>query len=196
MVTLDRFLIGAFVSVAAVTYYATPYEVITKLLLVPAAVMGVMFPAFSTSFAQDRRRTAILYNRSVKYMFVFLFPVALVATGMARDGLTIWLGTDFAQHSARVLQWLAVGVFLNCLAQVPFALVQGAGRPDLTAKLHLIEFPCYLILVCRLIATRGIEGAAMAWTLRAALDGLCLFGLASRFLPSRDEYAPSQCVSF
>jgi O-antigen/teichoic acid export membrane protein len=184
MVTLDRFLIGAFVSVAAVTYYATPYEVITKFLLIPAAVMGVMFPAFSTSFAQDRNRTAALYNRCVKYMFFLLFPAALVVTGLARDGLTIWLGADFAQHSVRVLQWLAVGVFLNCLAQVPFALVQGAGRPDLTAKLHLIELPCYLFVLWRLIATRGIEGAAMAWTLRAAVDGLCLFGLASRFLPS------------
>src|SRR5271154_4799860 len=36
MSTLDRFVIGAMVSLTAVAYYATPYEVVTKLLLVPA----------------------------------------------------------------------------------------------------------------------------------------------------------------
>src|SRR6266850_6479155 len=61
MVTLDRFLIGAMVSMAAVAYYATPYEIVTKLWLIPGALVGVMFPAFSTSFAQDRDRAALLY---------------------------------------------------------------------------------------------------------------------------------------
>jgi O-antigen/teichoic acid export membrane protein len=184
MVTLDRFLIGAVVSMAAVAYYATPYEVVTKLLLIPGALVGVMFPAFSTAFAQDRNRTALLYNRCVKYLFLVLFPVVLVTIGVAQSGLTVWLGPEFAQHSVRVLQWLAVGVFLNCLAQVPFALVQGVGRPDLTAKLHLIELPCYLLALWWLIHMRGIEGAAIAWAGRAAIDALVLFGLGKRFLPT------------
>jgi len=35
------------------------------------------------------------------------------------------VGAEFAQHSFRVLQWLAAGVFLNSLAYVPFTLLQG-----------------------------------------------------------------------
>lgn len=183
MVILDRFLIGALVSMAAVAYYATPYEVATKLLFIPTAVMGVMFPAFSTGFVLDRHQTAGLYRKCVKYLFLILFPAVLLITGLARNGLTLWLGRDFAQHSARVLQWLAAGVFLNCLAQVPFALVQGVGRPDLTARLHAIELPCYLLTLWWLISAHGIEGAAIAWTARAAFDCLCLLGMARRFLP-------------
>ena len=45
MVYMDRFLIGAMVSMTAVAYYATPYEVVTKLWIIPGALMGVMFPA-------------------------------------------------------------------------------------------------------------------------------------------------------
>ncbi len=182
MVSLDRFLIGAMVSMAAVAYYATPYEVVTKLWIVPSALVGVMFPAFSTSFAQDRDRTALLYGRSVKYLLLVLFPIMLCTVALAQDGLKLWLGPEFAQNSFRVLQWLAVGVFLNCLAQVPFALLQGMGRPDLTAKLHLIELPVYLGLLWWLIGARGIEGAAIAWTARVGVDALFLFGLARRFL--------------
>ncbi len=66
MVTLDRFLIGALASMTAVAYYATPYELVTKLWLVPGALVGVMFPAFSTSFEQDPARAATLYRQCVK----------------------------------------------------------------------------------------------------------------------------------
>jgi len=102
---------------------------------------------------------------------VVLFPVVVLTIVAGACGLRIWLGADFAQHSFRVLQWLAAGVFPQSLAQVPFALVQGAGRPDLTAKLHLIELPLYMLALCWLISMYGVEGAAMAWTARVAVDG-------------------------
>lgn len=186
MVTLDRFVIGSMVSMAAVAYYATPYELVTKFWLLPGALMGVMFPAFSASFAQDRNRTALLLGRSVKSVLLMLFPITLCTIVLAQDGLKIWLGAEFAQNSFRVLQWLAAGVFLNSMAQAPFALLQGVGRPDLTAKLHLVELPLYLLLLSYLIRTWGIEGAAIAWTVRVALDGLFLFGLARRLLPGKE----------
>jgi O-antigen/teichoic acid export membrane protein len=185
MVTLDRFLIGALVSMTAVAYYATPYEVVTKFWLLPGALMGVMFPAFSTGFAQDCERTALLFGRCLKSLFLVLFPIMLCTVALAQDGLKLWLGVEFAQHSFRVLQWLAVGVFINSLAQVPFTLLQGVGRPDITATLHLIELPLYLGLLWWLIDTRGIEGAAIAWSARVAVDALFLFGMARRFLPGK-----------
>jgi O-antigen/teichoic acid export membrane protein len=187
MITLDRFLIGALASMTAVAYYATPYEVVTKFLLLPSALVGVMFPAFSASFAQDRKRTELLFGRSVKTLFLVLFPVMLCTVALAQDGLKVWLGAEFAQHSFRVLQWLAVGVFVNSLALVPFTLLQGAGRPDLTARLHLMELPFYLGLLWWLISTRGIEGAAIAWTARVAVDALFLFGMARRLLLDNDR---------
>jgi O-antigen/teichoic acid export membrane protein len=183
MVSLDRFFIGALVSLTAVAYYATPYEVVTKFLFLPGALMGVMFPAFTASFAQDRERTALLFDRSVKSLLLVSFPVMLCSVVLAQDVLKLWLGADFAVHSFRVLQFLAVGVFANSLAQVPFALLQGVGRPDLTATLHLIELPLYLGLLWWLISTRGIEGAAIAWSARVAFDALFLFGLSRRFVP-------------
>jgi len=37
-----------------------------------------------------------------------------------------------------------------------------------------------------LISARGIEGAAIAWTVRVAVDALFLFGLARRLLPGKE----------
>ena len=185
MITLDRFLIAALISVTAVAYYATPFEVVTKLLLIPVAVVGVMFPAFSVSFVSDQNRAALLYGRSLKFVFLALFPIILLIVVLARNGLTLWLGADFAQHSTRVVQWLAVGVLANSIALVPFSFVQGVGRPDLTAKLHLLELPLYLGLLLWMIRAHGIEGAAIAWSARTIFDAMALFLMAKRFLPVR-----------
>jgi O-antigen/teichoic acid export membrane protein len=89
-----------------------------------------------------------------------------------------------------VLQWLAVGVLVNSLALVPAALVQGVGKPDLTAKLHLIELPTYMAVLWWLTKMHGIEGAAIAWTVRAAFDALFLFIMAKQFVPARALFSP------
>jgi O-antigen/teichoic acid export membrane protein len=187
MVSVDRFLIGAVASISAVAYYATPWEAVTKLLLVPGAIVGVLFPAFSTGFVQDRAKTWLLFLRAVKYTALALLPFLLIAVVFAREGLTLWLGADFARHSAVVLQWLAVGVFFNGIAYVPYALTQGAGRPDLTGKLHLMELPAYTAVLWLLVRARGIDGAAMAWTARVVVDAVVLLWFAYRVLRTERE---------
>jgi len=186
MLYLDRFFIGALISVVAVAYYATPQEVVTKLLLISGSVMGVLFPAFSTSFVQDHSRTKLLFGRGVKFIFLILFPITLFIVTMAHDGLGFWLGDEFAQNSTKVLQWITVGVFIHSLGQVPYALIQGVGRPDLTAKLHLIELPFYVICLWWIIVSNGIVGAAVAWVLRIAVDTLFMFVMAQRLLQIRE----------
>jgi O-antigen/teichoic acid export membrane protein len=182
MVYLDRFVIGAIVSVAAVAYYATPYEMVTKLLIIPGAILGVLFPAFAVSHRQDHDRMVRLFARGTKYIALILFPVILVITAFAQEGLQWWLGDEFARYSTPVLQCLAIGVFINSFAQVLFTLVQGIGRPDLSAKLHLLELPVYLPVLWWAIHRHGIVGAAIVWTGRVAVDGALLFWLSSRFL--------------
>ena len=183
---LDRFVIGAIVSVAAVAYYATPYEMVTKLLIVPGAIVGVLFPAFAASYRQDHDRMVRLFARGTKYIALILFPIILMITAFAHEGLEWWLGNEFARHSAPVLQCLAIGVFINSLAQLFATLVQGVGRPDLSAKLHLLELPIYLPMLWLAIRSYGVIGAALAWSGRVAVDGVLLFWLSGRLIHNRD----------
>jgi O-antigen/teichoic acid export membrane protein len=187
MVSLDRFLIGAVVSISAVAYYATPSEVITRLLIVPLAIVGVLFPAFSSGFAQDKARTKLLFARGMKYSFLAIFPFLLTVIVFAREGLTLWVGAEFARQSTVVLQWLAIGVFFNGIGQIPFALVQGSGRPDITGKMHLLELPAYAVLLWVLVRRMGIEGAAMVWTARVAVDAILVFAFSYRLLRAEPQ---------
>jgi O-antigen/teichoic acid export membrane protein len=190
MVYLDRFLIGALISVAAVAYYTTPYDLATRAWLVSTPVTAVLFPAFAASSAHDRARTARLFARGIQYVFLVLFPLALALATLAREGLAAWLGQDFAQHSTRVLQWISLGVFVNGVAQLALTLIQGAGRPELSARLHLIELPFYLAAMWWLIRAHGIEGAAIAWVARATVDAAVLFLLSHRLLRGEEPIVP------
>jgi O-antigen/teichoic acid export membrane protein len=183
LVSFDRFLIGSIISVSAVAFYAVPYEVVTRLSLVPGALVGVLFPAFSTSVVSDRARLIFLFESGVKYIFLALFPITLVLIVFAPEALHFWLGSEFARQSAPVAQILAVAVFLNSLGQIPFAHVQGAGRPDITARLHLLELPIYLVMLVLMARSMGIRGVALAWLLRVALDSGLLSVFSWRLLP-------------
>lgn len=183
MVYFDRFLIGVVMSTTAVAYYAMPHEMVTRLSVIPIAMVGVLFPAFATSMKQDRDRTAFLFTRGINYIFFVMFPLLLLVVTFAREGLEFWLGAEFARRSTLVLQLLAVGVLLNSLSRFPHALVQGAGRPDLTAKLHLAELVIYLPMLWWLTKDYGIMGTAIIWTARIMVDGVFLFLMALRLLP-------------
>lgn len=181
MVYVDRFLIGSVLTVAAVAYYTAPYEIITKLLVVPSALVGVLFPAFSVGLAATPERVPALFGRGIKYVMLALFPPVVLAVTFAHETLNWWLSPEFASHSTSVMQWLAIGILANGVAHIPFSLLQGAGRPDLTAKLHIVELPIYLTLVWVLMKNFGINGVAMAWVLRATAD-VAMLSIAVRLI--------------
>src|SRR5690606_5843489 len=140
--------------------------------------------------SSDAGRTASLFWRSVRVLLLVMFPLTLIIVTLAPEGLDLWLDAEFARESAAVLRWLAIGVFINSLAQVPYTVLQGIGRPDLTGKLHIAELPLYLGLLWVLVGRFGIEGAAAAWVLRIGLDTLALFALADRQLAGSRAVAP------
>jgi O-antigen/teichoic acid export membrane protein len=182
MTYMDRLLLASMVSMEAVAYYATPSEMVTKLLLMPVILLTVLFPAFAHSYAQGDDRALVLYERAVKLIFLTMFPAILLIVVFAGEILSLWLGASFAQHSTRALQWLAFGILMNSLAQAPFALIQAIDRPDLTAKLHLLELPVYALAAWWLIRAVGVEGAAIAWAARVTIDALALFIVAQRLM--------------
>lgn len=180
MVYMDRFVIGAVLTLSAVAYYVTPYEMVTRLLAIPAALVAVLFPAFAAAKASGSDHATALYSMGGRAILGILAPMVLAIVVFADEGLRLWLGEDFVQNSATVLQWLVIGVFINSYAQVPFAFIQGFGRADITAKLHLLELPVYFALMLWLLNMLGITGVAIAWLLRAAMDAALLTSVAHR----------------
>jgi O-antigen/teichoic acid export membrane protein len=175
---LDRFLIGALVSVAAVGYFAVPYQVATAAWVLPVALNGVLFPTFTRAAVRDRNNARLLFNRGLKYLLIAAFPVTLVMVALAQPGLLLWVGPDFATRSTVVLQLLAVGTLITSIGSVADTFIQSAGRPDASAKLAVGKVATYLLLAWPVIGTYGIDGAAALWVMSTGLEALGMFVVA------------------
>jgi O-antigen/teichoic acid export membrane protein len=185
MTYMDRFIVGGIVSMTAVAYYATPYDFVSRLAVIPGSLLGVMFPALSASFALDRGRFRFLYNKSVTYILWVMTPIVLIFTVAAHPFLNAWLGSEFAAQSTLVFQLLAVGTLINAIGQVPYSAIQAMGRPDITAKIHLLELLPYLAMIWVLALKMGIAGAALAWLIRVVFDTAVLYLIAKRMMRHR-----------
>ena len=180
---MDRFIIGMSLTMAAVAYYSIPYEIVTRLWIIPTSLVATLFPAFSMLTSQGQpERLAPLLGRSMKWMLLTLGPAVVIITAFAGDILQIWLGSDFARESTPVLQILAVGILLSSMVQLQYALIQALGRPDLTAKFHAIQLPIHALLLWWLVGAWGITGAAVAQAIRLGLEAVLLFFASSRFV--------------
>jgi len=182
ILVLDRFLIGALLSVAAVAYYTTPHDAVSKLLIVSTGLLAVLFPAFAA--ARDPDATTFLYAKGLRCLLVALFPIVLVLVALAPDLLRVWLGAEFAANSAGLLRTFAVATLVNSLAAVPFVLLQARGRAEVSAKLHVVQMPLYLVLLWAMIRLFGLEGAAAASLLRVTVSATLMFLIAHLLVPS------------
>jgi O-antigen/teichoic acid export membrane protein len=188
VVYLERFAVAALRGPAALAYYAAPHELVSKLHLVPAAVAGVLFPAFSgLSASGDRAGLVRRIRQGSRVVALLLAPPVAALILVASPLLSWWLGADYGAMSTTVLQLLAFALFLTGTAFVPFTLIEGVGRPDIVAKYHLFELPMYAAVLWFLVGRFGIIGAAGAWTLRMTVTAplFYLIGLHAARIPVR-----------
>lgn len=167
---LDRFLIGALISAVAITFYVTPFEIVTKLLIVPGALVGVLFPAFSASYFKNREDSKKLLDSALKFVFLILFPIVLLIVTFSYEILNLWLGEKFADNSYLILKLLAIGILFNSIAHIPFTFLQGIGRPDIPSKINLLEVPIYLLILWVVVKQWDINGVALIFTVRTAIE--------------------------
>jgi O-antigen/teichoic acid export membrane protein len=180
MTYADRFMVGSILTMSAVAYYATPYDLVTKLGIIAPGVMSVLFPVLISSITLRQGDFLGLHDRATKFILLALAPMVVCALMFAELFLDGWLGAEFALNSRRVFQILSAGVLFNSLAVVPFTAIHAAGRADLSAKAHLAELPLYLFTLWFLVRNFGIEGVALAWLLRVVLDYALMFSIARR----------------
>jgi O-antigen/teichoic acid export membrane protein len=181
ILNMDRFIVGAVISIQAVAYYAVPTDFVTRLTLLPASVIVPLFPAFSAlNESGDRARLSDLYLRTLKYVALAMGFVAALGIAAARPFLELWVGAEFARESGLVMQIAVVSILVNSIGFLPSTVLQAVGRPDLTAKAHLVETPIAVAAMWYLTRAYGIAGTAVAWGLRVLLDTAILFAATSR----------------
>jgi len=177
--SVDRFVIASLLSLSAVTYYVIPLSFIPALLLLSNSVQTALFPASSAMAATRKEELERVSARALKFVILAQGALTVMVVVFARDLLRLWVGETFAgSESVLVLQILAVGAFVNSMAAIPSALLYGLGRPEIVAKVFLLQLPFYSALAWLLTKQMGTVGTALAWAVRGGFEA-SLFGLAA-----------------
>lgn len=176
MVQLDRFMIASMISAAAVTIYVVPYELIAQSMILVGAISSIIFPTLSRLIhEQPDQWRKYFYTWTIRVTVMMLIVCSTMAVLMPYI-LQIWLGKDFQATSVTVGRILCVGVLINTVGVMYYALIQSQGKASITAKIHLFELPLYLTFLYIALNQFGVVGAAVAWTARMVLDtGLLMF---------------------
>lgn len=187
LVNVDRFLIGGVISLAAVTYYTSAHDLMSRTWLVASSIMSVYFPAFTETSHKEAAGRRSIYDEAVRMMTALSLPLCLILVAFSSEILRLWLGDTIADHSANALRILGYGGFVAALALVPNMLLQATGKPKTVALVQLAELPIYIFIFFRLTESYGIEGAAVAWIIRVVIETLLFDGLIRRDRSKQDK---------
>lgn len=166
LVYAPRIALAVMVSGASVAYFSTPSDMVTNFQIIPSIMATVLYPRFSGLLVTAPQEAGRLYRQANLLVASVMLPICGAAIALAHPALAWWIGPDFARQSAFVCQLLIIGTFLNGFAFLSEAVIQGAGRPDLTAKLNLAELVIYVPYLYFFIERYGVIGASIAWTVR------------------------------
>lgn len=168
MVYGDRFFVSMNLGAEILPVYAIPQEGLGRLLVIPAALAGALMPRMAR--AEDAAALEETYRRYSARVAWIMLGVCSAAALLAFPVLSVWISRAFAEQAIAVVLVLCVGVWLNSIAQLPATLLHAVGKPKVTALLHAAELVAYCVLVVAFSRWFGIVGAAIAWSLRVAVD--------------------------
>jgi O-antigen/teichoic acid export membrane protein len=172
--SLDRIFIGTLVSSAAIAAYAIPYEVTAQSLVIIGAITTVTFPYLAALLSKDQAKANQFFIKILGGSAGFMLIVTFFLYFSGPTVLQIWLAEKMDPQSGAVIKTLSLGLVPYTIGTLCTSLIHSYGRTDITAKIHLVEFPFFCALIFYMIDSHGLVGAALAWVMRVSLDAILL----------------------
>lgn len=180
----DAIVIGAFLGVAAIPYYAVANSLMVYLMESVIAIAAVVSPTATRLHTQgrtDELREIFLKWSKVALSLSLLATLFLVVFGGRFIGW--WIGPDFEGPSGRVLQILMLSslIFLP-VRGVALPVLIGLGRPKVPTAAFLAAGVLNVVLSIALIGPFGLAGVAVGTAIPNVLAALIVLAAACREL--------------
>lgn len=158
---LRSFLIGKFYTESDLSFYNKGKQFTTLTTdNISAAILNVLFPAFSNS-AKDQATVKAMLRKSIRVLCYIVMPLTLGMVAAA-EPMVITLLTDKWADSIFFLQVLGLSAAIALVGNTSLQALKALGRSDVLLKLEFIKKPVYVIL---LIVGININVQAVAWTM-------------------------------
>lgn len=180
---LDRIFVGIFLGAEFLAYYSVSLEVVTKLWIIPAALVSAIAPIFS-DLSIDKVHSGKRFWQALLVTAVLVSPISILLSFFSFEFLSLWISIEFATHTSEVFSLLAMAIFVSCMAQIPYVYLQCTGHSKLVALQHFFQFGClfFALVLCFLVLDGGVYEVALLWLSRVLFDFLINFSLSIYYL--------------
>ena len=171
----DNIVVGAFISTAAVTYYAIANNLVRYATQVIGSISTAFVPAASTYEAEGNTGGLLmLYENGTRVMLMVSLPMMLTLIFRGSTFISLWMGPQYSHDSGNVLIILSVGLLLTFANRTAGSIAFGIEKHKPVALLAISEGVCNLVLSIILARRYGIYGVAIG-TLIPSLGANLLF---------------------
>ena len=172
----DTIVVGKFVSVAAVTYYAIGYSLCSYTSQAINSIGATFVPAASTyEAAGDTNSLLMLYKNGTSATLAVSLPILITLMVRGRSFIGLWMGPQYSHSSGTVLIILCstfLFVFANRTAQ---AIAFGVEKHKMGAIWAIGEGVVNLSLSIVLARRYGIYGVAIGTAIPSLLVNVILW---------------------
>lgn len=180
----DRFLLGALAAPSQVAIYAVANEVATKIWMATGAVQSASTPRIavelhaSESSGSGQRLRSVSYAKAVLTFTVVLPSMLLVV--FCDPIFKVWLRSAYLPETSQAAKILIAGMALNSMSQLNFSLLQLHRGEAFGARLQVANLFAAILLMLAFIPSLGAVGAAIAFSVRLAMDAVLTRYLTQR----------------
>lgn len=158
---IDAWVIGAFLSVSAVTHYAIGSRLAMSFMELMISLMGLLQPWFSVLLGSrdyDGMRRVLKFGTKVSASAGAIIALLLIVYG--RAFIHAWMGENYAD-AYWPLVFLTIGVFFDASQGPSISFLFGVSLNRFVAQMSLCEAVANLVLSLYWVRIYGMVGVAM-----------------------------------
>jgi len=177
---VDRFMIAYFISATAVSIYTLPYDMVIHSLFVIGAITTILFPKLTHGLETDKQATIKYFHKILKFSISGMVFISVLLFYLMPFIFDFWIGKKNNTESVTIGKILSIGLPFFTISSIYTSLLHAYGEVKVTAKIGLIEFFIFSIIIALSIITYGCIGAAIAWVARVMIDAFIFFTISKK----------------
>ena len=172
----DTIVVGKFVSVAAVTYYAIAYSLCAYTSQAINSIGATFVPAASTyEAAGDTNSLLMLYKNGTRATLAVSVPILITLMVRGRSFIGLWMGPQYSHSSGTVLIILCSALLFAFANRTAQAIAFGVEKHKMSAIWAIGEGVTNLALSIVLARRYGIYGVAIGTMVPSLIMHLVLW---------------------
>ncbi len=173
VINTDSLVIGAFLSVGLVTFYAIGSSLVSYSSQVTTAVSTTFTPMASGLEASGRHADLqVMLLRGTQATLGLVLPVALALIFRGRTFINLWMGPQYGEISETVLRILMISLFFSTANSTAGSIIMAIDRHKPLARWAVYEAVFNLVLSIVLAKTVGLYGVAWGTSISMAVAHL------------------------